>query len=210
MSPWWIRNWGVIQRFVPTTLQVGPSLYDGLNPNADGSSNMDFMRDLQSNHEFVSTVIHGKFDSAPNGEEIMDWALRVMAITWARSHPWRVMELAAIKFRRLWSPWPNEPSLRSMPIRIMVAATYLPLLILSLWGVWRYRRRGWPYTLCWLPAIYFTLLHTVFVASIRYREPAMVAMIPLAAATLVERVLPNCRSWFRRGSPAGAITVGTH
>jgi 4-amino-4-deoxy-L-arabinose transferase-like glycosyltransferase len=203
MAPWWIRNWGVKMRFIPTTLQVGPSLYDGLNPDADGSSNMEFMRN----------DLIGIPRSLPpwfNMEDAVDLAYRREAILWAGTHPWRVVQLAAIKFRRLWSPWPNEPSLRSMPIRIMVAATYLPLLILSLWGVWRYRRRGWSYTLCWLPAIYFTLLHTVFVASIRYREPAMVAMIPLAVATLVERVLPNCRSWFRRGSPAGAITVGTH
>jgi hypothetical protein len=46
-------------------------------------------------------------------------------------------------------------------------------------------RRGWPYILCWLPAVYFTLLHTVFVSSIRYREPAMLAMLALAAGALV-------------------------
>jgi hypothetical protein len=77
-------------------------------------------------------------------------------------------------------------------------------------GVWRYGLRGWQYTLCWLPAIYFTLLHMVFVASIRYREPAMIALIPLAAATLVERVLPACRGWFARGSPTGPGMIADH
>ncbi len=40
MVRWWIHNWGVTGHVVLTTLQVGPSLYDGLNPQADGSSNM--------------------------------------------------------------------------------------------------------------------------------------------------------------------------
>ena len=203
MAPWWIRNWGVKMRFIPTTLEVGPSLYDGLNPDADGSSNMDFMR-----NDLIG--IPRSLPPSFNVEDAADQVYRREAIVWARTHPWRVVQLAAIKFRRLWSPWPNEPRLRSVPIRILVAATYLPLLVLSLWGVWRYRLRGWPYALCWLPSIYFTALHLVFVASIRYREPAMIAMIPLAAATLVERVLPICRSWFARGSPMGTGVVEPH
>jgi hypothetical protein len=41
-----------------------------------------------------------------------------------------------------------------------------------------------PYVLAWLPAVYFSLLNLVFLGSIRYREPAMLALVVLAAGWL--------------------------
>ena len=76
--------------------------------------------------------------------------------------------------------------------------TYAPLLALGLVGVWRYTPRGWPYVLAWLPAVYFTLLHMVFVGSIRYREPAMLALIVLAAGCFGRVRARQCRGRSRR------------
>jgi hypothetical protein len=45
--------------------------------------------------------------------------------------------------------------------------------------------------LVWLPAVYLTLLHTVFVSSIRYREPAMLCLLTLAGAAIARRVSPS-------------------
>ena len=63
------------------------------------------------------------------------------------------------------------------------------VLVLGLAGIWRTARRGWPYVLCFIPAVYFTLLHVVFVGSIRYRQPAMLVLIVPAAGWLLE----SCR-----------------
>jgi hypothetical protein len=92
------------------------------------------------------------------------------------------MRLAAVKLARMWNVWPNEPAFRSWPARLIVAGTYLPVLLLAVFGAWRNRDRPWTLALCLAPAAYFTALHIVFVSSIRYRQPAMLLLIVLAAA----------------------------
>lgn len=176
MSPWWIRNAYVTGRFVPTTLQVGASLYDGLNPDATGGSNMDFVERFAAQERQASFQEHG--DAL---EMRLDRRMRAEAIGWARNNPGRVLELAGIKFLRMWNFWPNEPRFSQGPIRWVVFFTYTPILFFAIIGAWRTLGRGWPYLLCWLPAVYLTLLHTVFVSSIRYRDPAMLALLALAA-----------------------------
>jgi len=123
-------------------------------------------------------------------------------MTWAGAHPGRVAELAAIKLVRLWNIWPNEPHWSAWPIRLVVALSYLPVLVLGLAGVAGSFRRGWSYVLCWLPAAYFTLLHVVFVSSIRYREPAMLALMVLAAGGILDfRFWIKRVGWVERSEP---------
>jgi 4-amino-4-deoxy-L-arabinose transferase-like glycosyltransferase len=182
MLPWWIRNAYVTGHFVPTTLQVGASLYDGLSPDATGASDMNFVprfvaEESRATDIAVCPVCHDKHSF----EMRLDQRMRAESIAWAKAHPGRVLELAGEKLVRMWNVWPNEPRLASWPVRLVVLFTYTPLLIFAIIGAWRTLDRGWPYVLCWLPAVYFTLLHTVFVSSIRYREPAMLALLALAA-----------------------------
>ena len=187
MLPWWIRNAYVTGHFVPTTLQVGASLYDGLNPDATGASNMDFVRRYEAEQRQADGQSLG--DRQESLERRLDRRMRDDAVAWARANPGRVVQLAGVKFLRMWNVWPNEPALSSRWfVRWAVFFTYTPLLILAIIGAWRTAGRGWPYILCWLPAVYLTLLHVVFVSSIRYRDPAMLALLALAAgAGLVRR-----------------------
>ncbi len=182
MLPWWVRNYRVTGHFVPTTLQVGASLYDGWNPQATGASDMRFVP------EFVAAQRNSDAaDKASDGFEYrLDRRFRQAAWDWACANPGRVVRLAAIKFLRIWNFWPNEPSFAAWPVRLAVLVSYVPLMLLAGMGLRRAAGCGWPGVLCWLPAVYFTLLHTVFVSSIRYRQPALLGLVVLAAGYLAE------------------------
>jgi 4-amino-4-deoxy-L-arabinose transferase-like glycosyltransferase len=182
LLPWWIRNYQVAGRFVPTSLQVGASLYDGISPTATGASDMQFVDRFAQEQRAADAAA----DAPPAGlfEDRLDERLRQAAVAFARENPWRVLELAAKKFVRMWSFVPNAGEFQSVWLRLILAATYTPVIILAGIGAWHYARRGWPYFLLCLPAVYFTLLHIVFVSSIRYRQPAMLLLIVFAAAAL--------------------------
>ena len=200
MGPWWIRNGQVTGHFVPTTLAVGASLYDGLNPEADGSSNF-LLVDRQA------AIERGHFGAAvPVGKENLEFWLDVrlgqLALGWTLEHPGEAARLAAIKFARTWNLWPNEAMFRSTPMKVAVAASYAPLLLLGMAGAWRFSRRGFEYWLAWLPAVYFALLHIVFVGSIRYREPAMMVLAALAAGELCAWL-----RWPQNGEQPNVVTT---
>jgi len=193
MIPWWVRNARLTGHFVPTTLQVGASLYDGLNPHATGASNMDVVD--QQAARFVEsqppTSAGGASEPVAVAEYRLDRHLRAESLAWARANPGRVLRLMGIKLARLWNVWPNEAAFSAWYIRLAVLASYGPVMVLAAIGGWRTIHRGWPYVLCWLPAVYFTLLHVVFVSSIRYRQPAMPALIVLAAGVVASRLGGN-------------------
>lgn len=188
MTPWWVRNWHVVGRFVPTTLQVGASLYDGLNPQADGSSEMSFVTKFEQEERDAERQAGGLEEPF---EYRLDQRLRRAALSWAAAHPRRVAELAGIKFLRIWNVWPNDAQFRNSPLRLVTLGAYAPVLALGIWGAWKMRRRGWPVVLAWLPAVYLTLLHLVFVGSIRYREPAMLSLMVLSAAAISQGTTPS-------------------
>jgi hypothetical protein len=193
MLPWWIRNFQVTGRFIPTSLQVGASLYDGLSPEANGGSNMDFVGRFVADER--KKLIQEGEESDKTLEIRLDRRLWDESVDWAIAHPGQALQLAWVKLVRMWNVWPNEPRLAHWPVRIVVFFTYTPLLFSAIMATVvlgtaanataRTTDQAWPYILCWLPAVYLTALHTVFVSSIRYREPAMLALLPLAAAGMV-------------------------
>ena len=177
LTPWWIRNFVVTGHVVPTTLQTGASLYDGLNPDATGASDMQFVEDFLEDEK-----------KDPSGEGSLEYRLNkrmtAESLTWVSENPQEAVRLAGVKFLRMWNIFPNEPSFSSLSTRLLLALTYAPVLVLGLYGAVSNFQRGYSYMLCWLPAVYFSLLHMVFIGSIRYRQPAMLGLIVLAAGTV--------------------------
>ena len=193
MLPWWVRNYQIAGRFVPTTLQVGVSLYDGIGPQANGGSEMSFVPDFVREQKSADAAALAQGEPLSGiFEDRLDRRMQTAALDWANQNHARVAQLAGIKFLRMWSPLPNAVEFQSTALRLTLAATYTPMILLALVGLWKFAPRGWPYLLCFLPAVYFTCLHCVFVSSLRYRQPAMLTLIVLAAG-LATTFIPALR-----------------
>ena len=176
LLPWWVRNYQISGHFVSTTLQAGPSLYDGLNPAATGGSDMKFIEEFRNAELKLSPGI-----SDQSLEYKLNRMTRQAAIDWAKKHPRQVWKLVCTKFIRLWNVWPNEPSFSNFAVRIAVFCSYCPVIVLGILGALGTFRQGFCARLLWIPAIYITALHVVFVSSIRYRAPAMICFAVPAA-----------------------------
>jgi 4-amino-4-deoxy-L-arabinose transferase-like glycosyltransferase len=170
MAPWWVRNARVLGRFVPTAVWMGASLYDGLNPEATGASNMDFL---------------WRPEFWPLDELDQDQRLRQRALEFAHENPGRALALAIIKLGRFWSPWPNAEGIRSLPLALCSVVVTLPLFALMAMGLWSRRRDLGAWALLAGPLLYFCALHLAFASSMRYRIPGEVPALGLAALGLV-------------------------
>jgi hypothetical protein len=167
MSPWWVRNARVYGRFVPTALWLGASLYDGLNPDADGGSDMiPFLRDPAI---------------WPLDEQDQDAELTRRALSFARDHPGRALGLAVVKLGRYWSPWPHGGGVRSRVLAVASALVEVPVLGLMAIGLWDRRRDPRAWVLLAGPILYFSALHAVFASSMRYRIPGELPALGLSA-----------------------------
>ncbi len=176
MSPWWVRNAQTYGRFVATSVWFGASLYDGLNLDATGASDMRFREQA---------------DIRGLDEVEQDATLTRRAIEFARANPGRVLELAVIKFGRYFSPWPNAEEIRSPWLAVLSAVIVIPVYCLIVVGLWDQRRDVRAVVLLAGPLFYFCAIHLVFVSSIRYRIPGEIVAATLAGMgyqSLVGRV----------------------
>jgi 4-amino-4-deoxy-L-arabinose transferase-like glycosyltransferase len=208
MAPWWVRNFRITGKFVPTTLQVGASLYDGWHAGASGSSdeNMDFsMQTMNRIVQEESMLANRKEQVESTLEWRIDRRLNKEAWDWARENPSDVLKLGLIKFRKTWSPVPQARELSNRWVRWWEAISYVLIVILSAMGI--YRLRGDRKRLAdglWmvLPCVYLAILHMVFVGSVRYRQPGVLVLCGLAGIGLASLWLK--KDWERRDADGEA------
>jgi len=152
---------------LPTRTGGGASLLEALGPWADGGPGMD-------------RIIYPP--TSPGADELeRDRVYRQHAIQWAGANRGRTVELAWAKLKRTWSVSINAAEYRSPLYAVVAWLTVAPIFALAGIGLWIDRRRIEVVLLLLAPAAYFTLVHMVFVGSIRYRLPAMPLVFILAA-----------------------------
>ena len=191
MSPWWVRNYLETGKFVPTTLQVGASLYDGWHPGASGSSDegMNFVNAfiVEQNTEDDREILAGnQLDSTL--EWRLDQRLKNAAIAWAFENSSDAIRLGLVKFLKTWSPLPVARELGSDTVRWLEAIGYSAIMGFAVIGMWQCRSQigTWLFA---MPCVYFALLHVFFIGSVRYRQPAVLAICVLGGvgcATIVK------------------------
>ena len=108
--------------------------------------------------------------------------------------PWRVARLCLNKAVRTWTPLPNWDGAQAWHYKLASAGTYVPVMLLMLYGAWTFRHRWREVYLLLVPALYIACLHSIFMGSIRYRLPAMPCLMILAAAGLVRWLERSAKS----------------
>ncbi len=172
LVPWGLRNQRVTGHFVLSTLWMGPSLYDGLNADATGESNMEFYdRDNLMGQGMSEYDVNRHYRNA--------------AWDFVRSQPGRALQLAGIKLWRYIKPWPNASQFAGWLPTLLISAFTLPMYLFAIWGLQTLRRDHWRLLLTLGPLLYFAALHMVFVSSLRYRLPAEYPLLVLSAVGLL-------------------------
>lgn len=172
LLPWGLRNRAVIGSWALLSANGGITLYDAQGPQADGSSDQ-------------AGFVERMPEVAALPEAQRDRAYRDLAIEQMRRDPARIVRLAWVKFLRTWNPIPNAAAYRGGTIA-MISAVWMILMYIGIVpGTWRARARGRFLLMAWLPIVCFTLLHCIFIGSMRYRVPLMPFVELLAAAALV-------------------------
>lgn len=176
LLPWAARNHQVTGNWTWLTNRGGISLYDGVGPQADGSSNLAEVQQMPA----VRNLTEVEWDRFFRRE-----SFRAM-----REDPARIVRLAGVKLARMWNPVPNVETYRSPIIRLGAAVWTIPTFALAVVGVMLLPKnnegKGWRLLVfLLLPAAFLSVLHCFFVGSIRYRLPAMPMLEILAAFAMV-------------------------
>jgi 4-amino-4-deoxy-L-arabinose transferase-like glycosyltransferase len=189
MLPWAVRNRLVLGEWVWLTTRAGITLYDGQGPQATGSTDLAAANAMPEVQE-LGELQRNRFFLERSWQQMS-------------AGPWRVLRLAAVKFGRTWSPWLHAEQYRRWPQQVISIGWTASVYLLAGFGLWQLRRRWWTVLLLLAPAIYLSMVHMVFVGSVRYRVPILPILDVLAGvgAFGVWRQLTSGRSGER--SPAG-------
>jgi 4-amino-4-deoxy-L-arabinose transferase-like glycosyltransferase len=173
LVPWAYRNFDRTGHWIWTTLWVGASLYDGFNPQANGDSNMQFFEQDRLMDRMT--------------EYEVDRYYREKAWQYIRDQPRKALQLTFAKLLRFWMPWPNADQFSGWGPRLGVAAYFIPAVLAAGLGCIFGPRNFWGWVLTLGPILYFTVIHAVFLGSLRYRLPAEYPMC-IASAVGIQQV----------------------
>ena len=179
LSPWWIRNHLVFGSFVPFATGSGANLYLGNNP-ANPHAGISWQTDVEP--EVVARV-NAIADERARQREYVD-----LAVDYIVRDPAAFLDRLGKKFIRFWNPVPNADAFNRGIYAVISAATFGPVLVFAIVGTARWRRRLGLLAPIYLLIGYFTIVHIVTIASLRYRLPLEPLLILLAAGPITQAI----------------------
>lgn len=186
MTPWWLSNYQAYGSFVRLTPGAGTVLYAGNNPlNHTGGG-------VQGDYD-----VHAFSEIADPVER--DRALRNAAFTYIVDNPQRFLELAGLKFIRMWRLWPANEGYKNFATIFIAIASFAPALVLAGMGLFLRRRMSRRLSPILLFGLGYTGLIMIFVGTIRYRLPLEPFLIIFAgaAASYLSQTVPAVVAQYR-------------
>lgn len=174
LALWGWRNVAMIDSPALLSTNGGITLYDAQGPQAKGDSDQSFLLEMP----VVAALPEAKRD-----RELGRLAREQMV-----RDPARVAQLALVKLARTWNPFPNVAEHRSGRSAWAGAIYSLALFTLAIVGASRlWRTRRGQLALLLAPVLYFSLVHMVYVGSVRYRVPLMPLLAVVGCAAISPR-----------------------
>ncbi|HEV8608116.1 MAG TPA: hypothetical protein VGQ99_22465 [Tepidisphaeraceae bacterium] len=191
LTPWAVRNKTRLGEWVWLTTNGGVTRYDGFNPEATGASDQRFLAQPEMRSLRHTTEVG-------RDEYLSQQANLWIRQTWEHD-PARLMRLTLAKIGRTWSPIPLSAEFGGRRLYKIAAGAYsIPLLTLSVVGLWASRLPRSARLFLLFPVLYFTMIHAVSVGSLRYRVPTEPLLAVLAAAGVM-----TIFDWIRRRRGSG-------
>ena len=152
------------------TLGAGTALYAGNNPlNHSGGGILRVDYDTRAFAHITDPIAR-------------DRALRDAAIDYIVHNPQRFLELAALKFVRIWRVVPVNEAYRNTATVIISIASFVPLLLLAGLGLFSERHLMRRLSPILIFVLGYTGAHMILVGTIRYRLPLEPFLIVFAGA----------------------------
>lgn len=172
MSPWWLRNYAVFNAFVPFSTSSAMALYVGNNrnnPKAGIDSRINVEADVVAR---INTITDERARQRAYSKAATDYII---------AEPAAFLDRAIYKFFRFWNIVPNADSYSSNFYRLISALSFGPVLLLAAFCAVSWLRKGKALVPIYLLIGYFTFVHVVAVASLRYRLPIEPFLIVMAS-----------------------------
>ena len=192
LSPVSIRNWIVGEVFLPTTFQGGVNFYIGNNPHANGTYQPIVPGKQIPSYERTEPIRLAEQDTGRKltPPEVSSYWFR-KSFSWIRADPFGFMKLQLKKITMFWDwyEWPD--AVDYYYVKTMSPVLKLPLFefggifILTIMGVWFFRRKLTAFMPIWLFALAWMISTVIFFLFSRYRLPCVPALIILAAIPVV-------------------------